>query len=141
MYTVRVLRAQLGDYGHFNHSRDFCCEGNLFADVRSLSFKVDITPRQPKISISQRRQQDKSRCVFPHKLYKPLGLSLPSTDEFKSLLVSFSARLTNRYLVTCVVESTLWAGSSTTTYEYNIAKPFVWHRNQDANAVVGKVVR
>jgi len=78
------------------------------------------------------------------KLYKPLGLLLPSNDEFKSLLVSFSARLTNRYLVTCVVECLPdpdgWPDSST-IYLYNVAKPFVWHRNQDADAVVGKVVR
>jgi len=73
---------------------------------------------------------------------KLLGLSLPINDEFKSLLVFFSARLTNRYLVTCVVECPDpddWSDSST-TYLYNIAKPFVWHRNQDADAVVGKVV-
>ena len=75
---------------------------------------------------------------------KLLGLSLPINDEFKSLLVSFSARLTNRYLVTCVVEHTpdpLWLGSRETDHEYNFAKPFVWHRNQEADVVVGKVVR
>ena len=66
-----------------------------------------------------------------------------SNDEFKSLLVSFSARLTNRYLVTCVIECPPdpHLGGSSTTFWYNIAKPFVWHRNQDADSVVGKVVR
>ena len=109
---------------------------------------MDITPRQPKISERgqwQDRESDittvsRGSLLRRSELY---GLSLPSNDEFKSLLVTFSARLANKYLVTCVVErppNPHWPGSSI-TYEYNIAKPFVWHRNRDADAVVGKVVR
>jgi len=30
-YTVRGLQEQLGDYGHFMDSEDFCCEGNIYA--------------------------------------------------------------------------------------------------------------
>ena len=70
------------------------------------------------------------------ELYKPLGLSLPSDDNFNSSLVSLSTRLTNRYLVTRVIEcppDPRLYGSST-AYWYNIAKPFVWHRNEDPDS-------
>ena len=77
------------------------------------------------------------------ELYKPLGLSLPSNDDFKSLLVSFSTRLTNRYLVTrviqCPPDPDLY-GSGIITRWHNIAKPFMWHRNEGARSVVGRAV-
>ena len=37
-------------------------------------------------------------------LYKPLGLSTPSNHNFHSLLTCLSTRLTNKYLVTRVVQ-------------------------------------
>ena len=72
------------------------------------------------------------------ELYKPLGLSLPSNDDFKALLVSLSTRLTNRYLVTRVIQCLAdpRRPGSGTTHWYNIAKPFVWHRNECAGSVV-----
>ncbi|KIM67999.1 hypothetical protein SCLCIDRAFT_1209376 [Scleroderma citrinum Foug A] len=131
---------KLGDYGHFTDSEDFCCEGNFFAELESLSSKADITPRQHKISESggYQRESDVVRAYHSggyYELYKPLGLSLPRNDDFKSLLVSFSARLTNRYLITTVIQcppDPHWR----TTY-YNILKPFVWHRNEDVGSMVG----
>ena len=66
------------------------------------------------------------------EIYKPLGLSLPSNDDYKSLLVSFSTRLTNRYLITRVIQCSPdpRRPGSGTTHWHNIAKPFVWHRNE-----------
>jgi len=75
------------------------------------------------------------------ELYKPLGLSLPSNDDFKSLLASFSTRLTNRYLVARVIQcppDPRLHDSSITARWCNIAKPFVWHRNEDADSVLGR---
>ena len=138
-YTVWVLREQLGDYGHFTDSGDFCFEGNLFTD-----FKANITPRKHKISLWDGHQGESSIVTVDHcgrlnppiELYKPLGLSLPTNDDFKSLLVSLSTQLTNRYLVTQVIKCT--HNSSMTTCLYNIAKAFVWHRHEGAGFVVGK---
>ncbi|KIM59902.1 hypothetical protein SCLCIDRAFT_978836 [Scleroderma citrinum Foug A] len=131
---------KLGDYGHLTHSEDFCCEGNLFGDLESLSLKANITPRQPKISERGGRQREsgvvRAYDCYPddfEDLYKPLGLSLPSNDDFKPLLVSFSTRLTNRYLITGVIQCPPdpRESGSRTTHWYSIAKPFVWHRNDD----------
>ena len=68
-------------------------------------------------------------------IYSPLGLSLPRDDDFISLLVSFSTRLANKYLITTVIQDrySLFSGS---VILYNIAKPFVWHRNKGAGSVV-----
>ncbi|KIM61678.1 hypothetical protein SCLCIDRAFT_1215769 [Scleroderma citrinum Foug A] len=41
---------KLGDYGYLTDSKDFCREGNLFTDLKSLSLKANITTRQNKIS-------------------------------------------------------------------------------------------
>ena len=146
--TLRVLREQLGDYGHFTDSEDFCCEGNLFTDFKSLSSMANITSRQHEISKwgGRLRASDGVRAYrfsggFT-ELYQPFGLSLPSNDDFNSLLVSLSTRLTNRYLITRVIQcppNPRWPGSGT-THLYNIAKPFVWHRNEGAESVVEGVV-
>ena len=72
-----------------------------------------------------------------------LCLSLPSNDDFKSLLVSFSTQLTNKYLITRVIQypsDTRLYGSSTITRYCNIAKPFVWHRNEGTGSVVRRAV-
>ena len=125
-------------------SEDFCCEGNIFADLKSLSLKANITPRQHKIS-ERGGDLRKSGVVraydhhlgIPIELYKPFGLSLPNNGDFKSLLVSFSTRLTNRYLITRGVPCPLpHQPGSGTTHWYNATKPFVWHRNEDARSVV-----
>ena len=74
-------------------------------------------------------------------LYKPLGLSLPSNDDFKSLLVSLSTRLTDRYLITAVIQcdrNPRYCGSGSKSRWYNIVKPFVWDRNKGAGSVVGE---
>ncbi|KIM68269.1 hypothetical protein SCLCIDRAFT_1209685, partial [Scleroderma citrinum Foug A] len=137
---------KLGDYGHLTDSEDFCCEGNLFTDPESLSLKANITPRQLKISErgGRQRESDVVKAYFrggSTELYKPLGLSLPSNDYFKSLLVSISTRLTNRYLITMVIQCPPdpRRPGSDTTHWCNIAKPFVWHRNEDAGSGGGAV--
>ena len=70
-------------------------------------------------------------------LYKPLMLSLPSNDDLKSLLTSLSTSLTNRYLVTRIIQcpDPRKLSSNITTPLYNIAKPFVWHQNKSAGSV------
>ena len=134
------LREQLGDYGYFAYSEPegFCCQGNLFADLESLSLKANITPRQPQISERGGRQREsgvvRAYYCYPYgfeDLYKPLGLSLPSDDDFKSLLASFSTRLTNRYLITGVIQCPPdpRESGSLPRHWYSVAKPFVWHRN------------
>ena len=65
-------------------------------------------------------------------LYKPLILSLPSSDALKSLLASLSTRLTDRYLVTRVIRSDF--PDSTITSLCDIAKPFIWYRNESAGS-------
>ena len=128
------------DFGHF------CCEGNIFAELKSLSSKVNITPRQHKISEwgGDKRESDVVRTYHDSsgfiKLYRPIGLSLPSNDDFRSFLVSLSTRLTNRYLVTRVIQCPRNPRSSSGTL-YTIAKPFVWHRNERAGSVAGRVMR
>ena len=71
-------------------------------------------------------------------LYKPLVLSLPSNDDLRSLLASLSIRLTNRYLVTRIIQYSEDRGSSTMAYLYSVAKPFVWYRGESASYVSGE---
>ena len=120
--------------------------GNLFTDPELLSLMANITPRQLKISErgGRQRESDVVKAYFrggSTELYKPLGLSLPSNDDFKSLLVSISTRLTNRYLITTVIQCPPdpRRPGSDTTHWCNIAKPFVWHRNEDAGSGEGAV--
>ena len=71
-------------------------------------------------------------------LYKPLMLSLPGNDDLKLLLTSLSTCLTNRYLVTRIIQcppDPRQPGSNTTTPLYSIAKPFVWHQNEITGSV------
>ncbi|KAL4064815.1 heterokaryon incompatibility protein-domain-containing protein [Scleroderma yunnanense] len=105
----------LGDYGHLAESGDFRHEGNIFTDLNSHTSEIDITPRQHNIR-AKHGYNTASDYVMAHQykddipvgtsvtLYKPLGLSLPSNHHFNSLLTSFSTRLTNRYLVTMVIQ-------------------------------------
>ncbi|KAL4067442.1 heterokaryon incompatibility protein-domain-containing protein [Scleroderma yunnanense] len=104
---------KLGDYGHFMDSKDFRCEGNIFVDLKSLASKVNATPRQHRICSKDGRNTDsdyviahQSNAFFdgPVTLHRPLGLSLPSSRHFNSLLVSLSTRLTNKYLIARVVQ-------------------------------------
>ncbi|KIM52924.1 hypothetical protein SCLCIDRAFT_478700 [Scleroderma citrinum Foug A] len=71
-------------------------------------------------------------------LNQPLMLSLSSNNDLKSLLTSFPTRLTNRYLVTRIIQCPPdpWQpGSNITTPLYSIAKPFIWYRNESAGPV------
>jgi len=119
-------------------SNKFSCQGNLIADFESLSLNVDIAPIQHKISsmdhVPARNQTNNHHML----LYKPLMLSLPSNDGLKSLLTSFSTRLTNRYLVTKIIQclpDPRQRSSTITIPLYSIEKPFVWHRNESASSV------
>ena len=114
-------------------------------DLKSHSLKANITPRQHKISEKDGDQRKSNFVkVYPHSgdfivLHKPLGLSLPRHEDLKSLLVSSSTRLTNRYLITQVIQCHIdsrWPGSGATRW-YNVAKPFVWHRSEGVGSVVG----
>ncbi|KAL4070148.1 heterokaryon incompatibility protein-domain-containing protein [Scleroderma yunnanense] len=102
----------LGDYGYLTSSDDFHFEGNIFSDLKSLCSEPDITPRQHKIN-KKNGYHTNSDYVEAHSsisndvpvtLYRPLGLSLPSNPDFKSSLASLSMRLTNRYIITRVIQ-------------------------------------
>ncbi|KIM61740.1 hypothetical protein SCLCIDRAFT_867081 [Scleroderma citrinum Foug A] len=89
-FSYTPNNVMLGDYGHLTDSEDFCCEGNLFADIKSLSLKANITPRQHKISQTYGHRGHGIVHAFGHDgssflIYSPLGLSLPRDDDFISL--------------------------------------------------------
>ena len=133
-YSVCALREQLGDYGNFTDSKEFCYEGNLFADLESLSLKVDVTPRQHEISSKDHVTVWNRTNERYLDLYNPRMQSLPSNDDLKSLLTSLSTRLTNRYLITRVIQYSKDSCSSTMACLYSVAKPFTWYRNESAGS-------
>ena len=103
-----------------------------------------ITPRQHKLSSADRVMAWNWTDFCHLDLYKPLLLSLPSNDDLKSLLTSFSTRLTNRYLVTRVIQcppGPCQPSSNITTPLYSIAKSFVWYLNEGAESGQRRVVR
>jgi len=93
---------------------------------------ANITPRQHKISpkdhVMAWNLTDGNFLI----LYKPLMLSLPNNEDLKSMLTLLSTRLTNRYLVRRVLQYSNSRHSSSITYLCDIAKPFVWYRNESA---------
>ncbi|KAL4070199.1 hypothetical protein V8B97DRAFT_545361 [Scleroderma yunnanense] len=142
---------KVGDYGYFTDSEDFCCEGNILTDSKSLAMVPVITLRQHKIdqegSYRGREYMETRDSKLSSNslviLYKPIGLSLPSNHDVNSLLTSFS-RL-NKYLVTMVIQcdavpSSEWQWRQyDSTEAYNsptfdpttplcvFRKPFIWH--------------
>ena len=95
MYAPQILLGltvqQLGDYGYFSDSGQFCGQGNLLSDFKSRISEADITPRQKEVTSWKFHVVDNT------------GMSLPSNPAFNSLLASLFPRLTNAYLVTHVV--------------------------------------
>ena len=91
---------------------------------------ADIIPRQRKISPEDRVMARNRTDVNFLILYKPLMLLLPSNEDLMSLLTLLSTRLTNRYLVRRVLQYSNGHHLSTMAYLYDIAKPFVWYRNE-----------
>ena len=92
---------------------------------------ADISPRQHKISSMDRVEVWNDTDARHFESYKPLMLSLAINDDLKSLLTSFSTRLTDRYLVTEIIQcppDPRQPGSNITTPLYRVAMPFVWHR-------------
>lgn len=71
---------------------------------------TDITPRQHKIedgnTTSDYVKVSLGNTGSNDILHKPLGLSLPVNPNFNEFLVSRSAELANRHLVTRVVQCT-----------------------------------
>jgi len=99
---------------------------------------VDVTPRQHKLSSKDYVIAWNPMDICHINLYKPIMLSLPSNDDLKSLLTSFSTRLTNRYLVTGIIQCPPDPGqpdANITTPLYSVAKPFAWHRNESVGSV------
>ena len=106
--------------------------------LESLSLMADITPRQHKLSSKDYVRARNPTDTDILSLYKPLMLSLPSNDDLKLLLTSLSTRLTNRYLVTRIIQcppDPSQPSSNITTPLYSVAKPFIWHRNESAGSV------
>jgi len=94
-----------------------------------------ITTRQHKISSVDYAWVCRLTDVRCLDLYKPRVLSLPSNDNLKSLLTSLSTRLANRYLVTRVIQYSDYPYPSAMRYSCDIAKPFVWYRNESAGSL------
>ena len=92
---------------------------------------ADITPRQHKLS--SLTTWTRTPHIYPN-FFQLLMLSLPSNDDLKSLLTELSTRLANRYLVIRVVQYSDDPDSSIMRYLYDIAKPFVWYRNESAGS-------
>ena len=166
--TPPVLQEQLGDYGYFGNS-GFHCEGNIFDHCNSCSSDADISPKQHRIDEQRGYNTDGGPVRVGQQglsglsggiqvtLYKPIGLSVPSNDLVNSILAFPSARFTNRYLVTRIIQCdqvTKHQGLfSEPTYTevfhimclivelgpiFNVgiplctfAKPFVWHRDHE----------
>ena len=98
---------------------------------------MDITPRHEEVTYSVTAQSS-TPGVPDVYLEKSLVLSLPSNDDFKYSLTSFSTRLANRYLVRRMIQRPPdpdRPGSNITTPLYSIAKPFVWYRNESVGSV------
>ncbi|KIM59571.1 hypothetical protein SCLCIDRAFT_27265 [Scleroderma citrinum Foug A] len=141
----KAPKEQLGDYGRFMDCEDeFCLNGNIFADLKSLPLKENITPSQHRVSGHwYQRKHDRVLASLSVQafleLYKPLCLSFPMNDNIKTLLTSLSTRSTNEYLVTRVIQcptDTRWPGSSTSTTPFcTFVKPFIWRRNAGADSV------
>ncbi|KAL4070146.1 heterokaryon incompatibility protein-domain-containing protein [Scleroderma yunnanense] len=152
---------KLGDYGYLTSSDDFRREGNIFSDLKFIGSELGITPTYHQINQKYGYNTD-NNCVEAHNsisyrgpvtLYKPCGLSLPSNPGFTSLLASLSTRLTNRYLVTRVIQcTTVPSSESSRQFSHHpsshkplaldsktplctIAKPFVWHQDKGAGSV------
>ncbi|KAL4062249.1 heterokaryon incompatibility protein-domain-containing protein [Scleroderma yunnanense] len=145
---------KVGDYGYLTDYEDFCCEGNVFDDLRSLPSRPDITPRKDKI-----RSDKDSGYVEAHnskgsvRLYDPIMWSLPSNDNVNTLLASLSTRFINGYLVTRVIECptvppegfsnpATFYRSSDEPITFNpliplcdFAKPFIWYRHEIVDSV------
>ena len=86
---------QLGDYGDFSDFGDFRRQGSIFADIKSPDSEADILPRPQEMTAGP-------NCFVV--VVGDSGRSLPSNPTFNSSLASLSSRLTNRYLVTRVVQ-------------------------------------
>ena len=171
--TPPGLREQLGDYGYFENSDDFHCEGNIFDDINSRSSDTNISPNQHMIGDKQGYRDSDSVKAGQDLLsggivlHKPTGLSLPSSDHVNSILVLLSARFTDRYLVTRIIQCDQFteyragpSGEPTRTEVFHImylivevglkkmvsnattplctfAKPLIWHRDENASSISG----
>ena len=89
-----LIVQQLGDYGYFSDSEQFCSQGNLFSDFKSRIPEADIVPMQKGMTVADPWS---NAAVVDNT-----GLSLPSDLAFNSLLASLSPQLTNAYLITHV---------------------------------------
>ncbi|KAL4070100.1 hypothetical protein V8B97DRAFT_2047969 [Scleroderma yunnanense] len=164
-FHIRFSRApdgtkgQLGDYGYLTDCEDFCCEGNIFDDLRSLPSKPVVTPKKDR----PKDDTNSDGCVTAFnlgpcgdfRLYDPVMLSLPSNDDVNTLLASLSTRFINRYLINRVIEcppvppdefssSTMLYRSSdgSTTLNSmvplcNFVTPFVWYRREAVDSGSG----
>ena len=137
----------MGDYGRFTDCEDFCCEGNVFADLESLPLKEDIAPSRHRVVsedfLCQRENDSVLARLNAHaflELYKPFCLSLPFNDDVKILLTSLSTQPNNVYLVTRVIQcppDPRWPSSSISTASFcTFDKPFIWRRNEGTDSVL-----
>ncbi|KAL4070169.1 heterokaryon incompatibility protein-domain-containing protein [Scleroderma yunnanense] len=150
------IKRQLGDYGCLTESEDFHCEGNIFTDLRTLPSEMVASSRHRIDRMdgyntnSDYVEAHKTRFLgVPVTLYKPHASSLPINCDVNALLVSLSTRLTNRYIVTSVIQCNNVPPSQSSTLSNRpvksygsskvdpttplciFAKPFMWHQDED----------
>ncbi|KAI6003185.1 hypothetical protein F5J12DRAFT_164229 [Pisolithus orientalis] len=107
----------LGDYGDWDRKDEtFKCNGNIFEELRTLSGVLAVKPNDPacrpvkRIVSSAVKRDDGVETVVDPKTFPPLvlrgpvGWLLPNSRHLILLLKALSARLTDKYLVTAVVQ-------------------------------------
>ncbi|KAL4070150.1 hypothetical protein V8B97DRAFT_537929 [Scleroderma yunnanense] len=127
---------KLGDYGYFTDE--------VFHRVGNIS--VTTLKRHHKISDPYGGNTD-SDCVKARyrdvELFKPVGISIGINGHVKSWLDRHSVELTNKYLVTMVIQCAAAPSSGDTRSDRSrrsgpttpfclFKQPFVWHRNEDS---------
>ncbi|KAL4065644.1 heterokaryon incompatibility protein-domain-containing protein [Scleroderma yunnanense] len=130
---VKLLQAQLGDYGYFTADKVFHREGNTSA----------IIPKRHNISHEyESNTNDYAKRYFGPELYEPVGLSFEINDDAKSWLDRHSTELTNKYLVTVVIQCPTMPSTPTSGPTIPLCafrKPFVWYQYEGFGSAVGKV--
>ncbi|KAL4065645.1 heterokaryon incompatibility protein-domain-containing protein [Scleroderma yunnanense] len=145
---------KLGDYGYFT--------GGVFHLAGNISV---ITPKQHKVSdvFGESTNNNYVKTRYPDaELYKPVGLSVAINDDIKSWLDRHSAELTNKYLVTMVIQCPPVPSSGPSSCETMPAqlfhslnsipdcptiplcifkKPLVWYQHEGFGSAVGAMTR
>ncbi|KAL4075346.1 heterokaryon incompatibility protein-domain-containing protein [Scleroderma yunnanense] len=125
MFSEAPNGIKLGDYGYFANKGVFHPQGNI----------SEITLKQYKTSevCGEIIHSNHVKTRYPNVEHKAVGLSVAINDDVKSWLDRHSAELTNKYLVTMVIQclplpSTPIPGPTIPLCIFR--KPFVWYQHK-----------